>query len=117
VAWFQEPDRGFTRAKICTWDRAGLFSIMTGSFAAAGITILSGQIFTRHDNIVLDTFSVMDASQGGPVGRTERERFEEILVRALTIGSAISRPSSPPEVQPRALCRPGRRNHPDAHCL
>jgi len=87
-AWHNEPDRGYTSAKICTWDRAGLFSKIAGSFAAAGINIHSAQIFTRADGIVLDTFFVTDARAGGLVNREERERFEATLLQALT-GQAV----------------------------
>jgi [protein-PII] uridylyltransferase len=83
VAWHNEPDRGYTVVKVCTWDRAGLFSRIAGSFAAAGINILSAQIFTRNDGIVLDTFFVTDARTGGLVNRGERELFESTLARAL----------------------------------
>ena len=84
ILWHNEPDRGYTCAKVCTWDRAGLFSIMAGSFSASGINILSAQIFTRSDGIVLDTFYVVDARTGSPVHREEREAFERLLLRALT---------------------------------
>jgi [protein-PII] uridylyltransferase len=84
VAWHNEPDRGYTSGKICTWDRAGLFSKIAGSFGAAGINILSAQIFTRNDGIVLDTFYVTDARSGSLVNRGERELFESTLSQALT---------------------------------
>ena len=83
ITWHNEPDRGYTAAKVCTWDRAGLFSIITGSFSAAGINILSAQIFSRSDGIVFDTFEVTDATAGGVVHREERERFERVLNQAL----------------------------------
>lgn len=92
VYWHNEPDRGYTVVKICTWDRAGLFSKMAGAFAAAGINILSAQVFSRQDGIILDTFFVTDARTGKLVNREERELFEGILVQALT-GHAVDFPS------------------------
>jgi len=88
VSWHNEPDRGYTTAKVCTWDRAGLFSILTGSFSAAGINILSAQIFSRDDGIVIDTFCVTDATAGGVVHRDARERFENVLRKSL-IGEEV----------------------------
>lgn len=84
VTWHNEPNRGYTAAKICTWDRAGLFSILCGCFSASGLNILSAQIFSRTDGIVLDSFYVTEAHAGGLVGREARERFEDLLGRALT---------------------------------
>jgi [protein-PII] uridylyltransferase len=84
IAWQNEPDRGYTAVKICTWDRAGLFSTVCGSLSAAGLNILSAQIFSRTDGIVLDAYYVTEAHGGGLVGREGRERFESVLKRALT---------------------------------
>ncbi len=89
LAWHNEPDRGYTSVKICTWDRAGLFTKIAGSFSAAGINILSAQIFTRSDGIVLDSFFVTDAFTGSMVIREPRERFEAILLEALSTSDEI----------------------------
>jgi [protein-PII] uridylyltransferase len=86
VNWRNEPDRGFTVMKICTWDRAGLFGKIAGALSLAGLNILSAQIFTRGDGIVLDAFFVTDAKTGALAGREQREEFEKLLDRVLTQG-------------------------------
>jgi [protein-PII] uridylyltransferase len=83
VSWTNDPDRGYTSAKVCTWDRTGLFNAISGAFAASDLNILGAQVFTRSDNIVLDEFYVTE-SGGGLVGRDKREAFEELLNRILT---------------------------------
>jgi len=84
VNWHNEPDRAYNVVKVCTWDRAGLFCKIAGSLSAAGLNILSAQIFTRTDDIVLDTFYVADAITGNLAGPDQRDRFENVLHRALT---------------------------------
>jgi len=78
-----EPDRGCSRVKICTWDRSGLFSKLAGSFTAAGLNILSAQIFTRSDRVVLDTFDVTSARNGMLATKEEKEKFGQLLGKAL----------------------------------
>jgi [protein-PII] uridylyltransferase len=84
VNWHNEPDRGYNAVKICTWDRAGLFRKIAGSFSAAGLNILSAQIFTRSDGIALDTYCVADAITGNLAGPDQRDRFESVLHKALS---------------------------------
>jgi [protein-PII] uridylyltransferase len=103
LVWHNEPDRGYTSVKICTWDRAGLFTKICGSLSAAGINILSAQIFTRSDGIVLDTFFVTDAVTGGLVSREPREQLEEILFRALGSEEEVD---FRPLIQKRKAVRP-----------
>jgi len=84
VQFVDDKDRGCGTVTVCTWDRAGLFSKITGSFSAVGLNILDAQIFSRSDGVALDTFSVMDARTGKPQSPEQRRKFEEILRRALT---------------------------------
>ena len=83
TAWQDEPDRGYNLVKICTWDRAGLFSKIAGSFSAAGLNILSAQIFTRSDGIVLDKFFVNDPKTGNFAPRERQDKFAALLEKVL----------------------------------
>jgi [protein-PII] uridylyltransferase len=84
VNWHNEPDRGYNAVKVCTWDRAGLFSKIAGSLSASSLNILSAQIFTRADGIVLDTFFVTDAKTGSLAESEQRDKFENLLNKGLT---------------------------------
>lgn len=78
-----EPDRGYSVVRVCTWDRAGLFAKMAGSLSGVGLTILTAQIFTRQDGIALDTFFVTDAFTGKLATAEQRDEFEKLLTRVL----------------------------------
>jgi [protein-PII] uridylyltransferase len=91
TAWLDEPDRGYNIVKICTWDRAGLFGKITGTLSAAGLNILSAQIFTRTDGIALDTFFVNDARTGNLAARERHDKFAGLLEKVLN-GEAVDLP-------------------------
>lgn len=84
VDWQDQPDRACNAVKVCTWDRAGMFRKIAGSLSAAGLNILSAQIFTRSDGIALDTFYVNDARTGGLGSDDQRCNFEAVIRKALT---------------------------------
>jgi [protein-PII] uridylyltransferase len=84
TAWLDEPNRGYNIVKICTWDRAGLFGKIAGSLSAAGLNILSAQIYTRTDGIALDTFFVNDARNGNLAAPEQHGKFAELLEKVLS---------------------------------
>ena len=84
--WHHETDRGYTTLNVCTWDRTGLFSKITGCLTAAGLNILGAEIITRHDGIIVDTFYVTGAVRGHIARREEKERFETLLNTVMTDG-------------------------------
>jgi [protein-PII] uridylyltransferase len=73
---FHHPDLGSSELVVATGDVPGLFSLIAGTLAAQGINILSAQIHTRADGIVIDTFQVND-----PFGEavTEAARWRRTL--------------------------------------
>lgn len=83
IEWVDEPDRGYSRVTVCTWDRAGLFGKLTGSCTAAGLNILSAQIFTRSDRVALDTFVVTSARTGILSTKEEKDKFAQLLSKSL----------------------------------
>ncbi len=85
IAFHNEPDRGYSMVKICTWDRAGLFSKIAGSFSASGMNILSAQILTRADGVALDTFLVQDARTVSPTTSEQNEKFSALLEKVLSV--------------------------------
>ena len=89
VLWNEDKDRGWTRVHFCTWDRPGLFTKFTGALTAAGLNILSAQIFTRADGVVLDSFHVTDARTGAAPDPAVRERFEKLIRDVLAKGTDI----------------------------
>jgi [protein-PII] uridylyltransferase len=86
LLWRDYPDRACNAVKVCTWDRAGMFRKIAGSLSAAGLNILSAQIFTRKDDIVLDTFFVNEARTGNLAGKEQRDAFASLIKKALTGG-------------------------------
>ena len=92
VACHDEPDRGYTLVKICTWDRAGLFSKIAGSLSAAAMNILSAQILTRTDGVALDRFLVQDARTGNPATDAQCEKFTALLEKVLS-GEEVDLPT------------------------
>jgi len=84
TAWQDQPNRGYNLVKVCTWDRAGLFSKIAGSLSAVGVNILSAQIFTRTDGVALDEFFVNDAASGNLATREQQGKFDNLLDRVLT---------------------------------
>jgi [protein-PII] uridylyltransferase len=83
TSWLDEPDRGYNLVKICTWDRAGLFSKIAGSLSASGLNILGAQIFTRTDGIALDTVFVNDARTGNLGTREQYDQFASLFEKVL----------------------------------
>jgi [protein-PII] uridylyltransferase len=116
TACHHELDRGYSLIRVCTWDRAGLFSKIAGSLSASGMNILTAQILTRMDGIALDAFLVQDARTGSPATSEQFQKFSGLLERILSgepaeLSSLISRAMIQPAYQAYAGERMPTRIH------
>jgi [protein-PII] uridylyltransferase len=60
--------------------------------SAAGLNILTAQIFTRADGIALDTFFVNDGRTGNPATLEQHDKFAALLEKVL-IGEGVDLPA------------------------
>lgn len=94
--WHDLPNSGCSEVSVVTWDRGRLFSKIAGAFALARINILSADIWTRADNIVIDTFRVCTDKFEAVTHAHDRSTFEKALTRSLVepawnLGAEINR--------------------------
>ncbi|MFN2476931.1 MAG: [protein-PII] uridylyltransferase [Chthoniobacterales bacterium] len=84
VSWDPTPAQGHTVVSFCTWDGQELLAKIAGSFAVVPLNILSADIYTRGDNVVLDIFRVADLAARAVTDTCDRALVEETLRHALT---------------------------------
>ena len=85
VHWRHFPDQGHSEVTVVSWDRDHLFARVTGSFAACGLTILKADIFTRTDDIAIETFFVATDKLEAVTDPRDRAAFEKILNQAMSM--------------------------------
>jgi [protein-PII] uridylyltransferase len=86
IAWKDLPSTGHSEVTVVTWDRSQLFTKIAGAFALAELSILSADIWTRDDHIVIDTFRVCTEKFEAATHARDRKVFSESLTRALREG-------------------------------
>jgi [protein-PII] uridylyltransferase len=99
IHWQDSASAGYTGVTIVSWDRSRLFSKIAGAFALAQINILGADVWTRSDNIVIDTFQVSTEKFTAVTHQHDRTLFANTLTRALLepdydIGTEINRAHS-----------------------
>jgi [protein-PII] uridylyltransferase len=100
IHWRDHPDQGHSEVIIVTWDRQRLFSRITGAFARCGLSILSAEVFTRQDNIVVDSYRVATARLEAVTEPRDKREFEKIFIEALQSTSPGIAEIPPPKSRP-----------------
>ncbi len=83
VKWEAFSEQGHTIVSFCTWDRRQLVANIAGSFSVVPINILSADIYTRGDNLVLDVFRVCSADGKAVTDAAKRDLVERTLSDSL----------------------------------
>ena len=97
--WADYPERDCFELAIATRDRAGLFAMITGVFAAEGLNILAARIATSHDGVALDAFRISRPSDEPALDEERVERLEttlrDVLRGRLDVEDLVQRSARP----------------------
>ncbi len=88
--WIHFPERGYSQLELVCWDRKQLLMKVAGALAAEGINVLSADIFTRQDDLVLDIFRVCTTEMTHVKSKRTQRAVEELLNRMLDTSGEIS---------------------------
>ncbi len=77
--WVPYPHVGYTELYLSTRDMPGRFAQIAGCLAGNGISILSAQLNTRKDDIVIDTFQVSDMEGKAIVDKDTLSEVDRVL--------------------------------------
>jgi [protein-PII] uridylyltransferase len=83
VEWKDFPEQGHSVVSFCTWERNQLLAKIAGSFSVVPINILSADVFTRGDNVVLSVFRVCNTKGGAVTDPHAFKLVEQTLDNAL----------------------------------
>ncbi len=83
LRWIHHPEQGHSEVLVCGWDHPGLVARICGAFLAAKINILSADIHTRGDNLVLDIFRVCDPKHRPVEHERDHRTVEKLLDESL----------------------------------
>ncbi len=81
--WRTHENSGHSDLQIVTWDRHQLLARICGSISAAGLGILSADIYTREDGLVLDTFRISTTRFEAITDKRDRVLVEKHLSQSL----------------------------------
>jgi [protein-PII] uridylyltransferase len=84
VDWHDLERGGASELTVTARDRRGLFAAVSGTLTANNIDILSVDLFTRADGIVLDTLRVSELPDQDPVSAERKARIEAALAKAVS---------------------------------
>jgi [protein-PII] uridylyltransferase len=81
--WRTIEDLQCTELTICSQDSTGLFARISGALTARGINILSADLYTREDGIVIDMFKVRLVKSAHAVRPEQWNKIEQDIIASI----------------------------------
>lgn len=82
--WTTHPQAGYTELVVSTRDVPGRFAQIAGTLSSQGVSILSAQLNTRDDALVIDTFQVSDLQGKAIVDSEAWARVDRLLAAVIS---------------------------------
>ncbi|MEM1443173.1 MAG: [protein-PII] uridylyltransferase, partial [Verrucomicrobiota bacterium] len=79
LGWEARPDEGYSLLEVAGWNRQMLLSKVAGALAARNLNILSADLFTRSDDLILDIFRVCTATFNPVQNSREIDRIQKMM--------------------------------------
>ena len=79
LGWEARPDEGYSLLEVAGWNRHLLLSKVAGALAARNLNILSADLFTRSDDLVLNIFRICTSTLNPVTSPREIERIEKMM--------------------------------------
>ncbi len=83
TGWRTVEEGHYTELTVCTRDKPGLFATIAIMLTVQGINILSADLYTREDSVVIDTFKICEVNSHHPVRAEHWPRVEQKLKAAV----------------------------------
>jgi [protein-PII] uridylyltransferase len=109
VHWSAFPLAGYSEVLVCAPGAPGRFTSVVGTLTAHGINILSAQLFSRADGVMIRAFQVSDGRGAAPQDETIWHRFGQDL-RGVIQGQLSARELIK-TLRRDLLAKPGPRPH------
>ncbi len=81
--WAAYPLAGYAELAVCSLGRPGRFAHTVGCLTANGANILSAQVYTRRDGLVIRNFQVDDGRGAAITDPTVQERVRDDLAKVV----------------------------------
>ncbi|MAS96404.1 MAG: [protein-PII] uridylyltransferase [Verrucomicrobiales bacterium] len=86
LGWEARPAEGYSLLEVAGWNRHYLLAKVAGALASRNLNILSADVFTRADDLVLDIFRICTPTFNPVTSPREIERIENLMAAEFGVG-------------------------------